>query len=332
MSTLNTTLPGLQELAVMANPTGDGSLNVIRSMVERSDLCKDMPIYEANGRMFHKYVRNTALVSGTWVNLNDGISASKGGYISATASLGRLESRLIVDVRLADYERDFAGYVARLGQPHIDGLSNDMEDAVSSGTVSGGYAFPSIEEHIASATQTDQFGKYMCHTYGGTSTVASIIAVQWGQDMVYGVFPQGHKYAGVEKHEYSGDQLTSGVNSSDMRSYVCDFAWAMGLVIADDRCVRRICNIEPSAATNNMLGSSFKIRPVIDALVSMKDMGRGAVLYMNREVWGFFWKKASEDANVNYTPQGPWDQPRYVFDGHKIGFSDSLTNAESQVT
>jgi len=332
MSTLNATLPGLYGLAQMQAPSSDQMLNIIKSMVEAQDMLNDMPFFEANGRMFHKYVRNTVLVSGTWVNINDGISASKGGMITATADLGRLESRLIVDPRISDYERDFGGYVERLAIPHYEGLANDMGDAVANGTVAGGYAFPSIEEHIASASQTDQFGQKMFHTYGGSTTVTSILAIQWGQDQVYGVFPKGHKYSGVERHELKGDQLTTGVNSSDMRSYVCDYAWAMGLVIADDRCVRRIGNIEPVGASNNMLDSSFKIRPVIDALVSMKDMGKGATLYMNRAVWGAFWKKASEDSNVNYVPKNPWEQPDYWFDGHRVRFTDSLLNSESQVT
>jgi hypothetical protein len=211
-------------------------------------------------------------------------------------------------------------------------LANDVADAVCNGTIAGGYQFPSIEEHIADTSQTDQFGKNMCHTYGGSATLTSILAVQWGQDQVYGVYPQGHKYTGVEKHEYEGDQLISGVNSSDMRAYVCDFMWHLGLVIADDRCVRRICNIEPSGASNNPQDSNFEINPIVDALVSMKDMGRGAVLYMNREVWGHLWKATYSQSNVNYEPNAPWDAPNYRFNGHAIRFSDSLLNTESQVS
>ena len=331
MSTLSSTLPGLIEMGQFGDPKG-GILPMVNSMAEAQEILQDMPLFEANGKTFHKYIRNSSLVSGTWVNFNNGITASKGGYITSTAPLGRIESRLVVDLRFADIERDFAAYVERLARPHYEGLANDVGDAICNGTVAGGYQFPSIEEHIASASQTDQFGQTMFHTYGGSATLTSILAVQWGQDQVYGIYPQGHRYSGVEKKEMPGAQLTSGTNSSDMQSYVCDFSWHVGLVIADDRCVRRVGNIEPTGATNNMLGSSFKIRPVIDGLVSMKDMGKGAVLYMNRSVWGIFWKKASEDANVNYVPRNPWEQPEAYFDGHRVRFTDSLLNTESQVT
>gem|GEM_PF-4544906 len=332
MSTLAATLPGLYELSQMDRPDGDGFLNMIYSMTEAQDLLKDMPFFQANDRQSHKYIRNSSLVSGTWVKLNDGISASKGSNITDTAVLGRVESRLVVDLRFADIEPDFAAYVERLAYPHYEGLANDVGDAVTNGTISGGYAFPSIEEHISSASQTDQFGQKMCHTYGGSATLTSILAVQWGQDKVYGVYPKGHQYTGVEKHEYAGDQLTTGNNSSDMRSYVCDFAWHLGLVVADDRCVRRIANIEPVGALYNMEASTFSTKPIIDALISMADMGKGAILYMNRGTWGHFWKAAKADSTVNYSAPNPWQAPEYMFSGTRIRFTDSLLNTESQIT
>ncbi len=331
MSTLAATLPGLLELSTFDRPDGQGFLPIIKSMAEMQDVLKDIPLYPANGRQTHKYTRNSDLVSGTWVKLNDGISASKGGYISDSINLGRIESRLTVDMRFADIEPNFDEYVGRLAVPHYEGLANDMADAIVNGTIAGGYAFPSMEAHITSATQTDQFGQNMFHTYGGSSTLTSILAVQWGQDQVYGVYPQGHKFVGVEKHEYAGDQLVAGNNSSDMRSYICDFAWQLGLVIADDRCLRRIGNIEPVGSSNNPQDSNFEINPIIDALVSMKDMGKGAILYMNRAVWGHFWKAAKNDSTVNYTADKPWEAPQYYFSGHPIRFSDSLLNTESSV-
>lgn len=332
MSTLGTTLPGLLEANIFDKPGGDGYLDIINSLMQTEEMLMDIPWFPANGRDFHKYDRLTSLVSGTWVNINDGISASKGAWKTDNARLGRLESRLIIDPRMRDYESDFEAYVARMAEPHYQGLANDASDAIINGTVSGGYAFPSIEEHISSASQTDEFGQTMFHTYGGSATLTSIIAVQWGNNQVYGVYPKGHRFAGVEKFEMGENNLTSGNNSSDMRSYVCDFAWAFGLVLADDRCIRRIGNIEPTGTSKNMLDSSFKLYPVIDGLASMKDMGKGAVLYMNRSVWAIFWKAALGQANTNYTAANPWEEPQRYFDGHRVRFTDSLLNTESQVT
>ena len=332
MADLAATLPGLYELNQLDRPDGDGFLKMIYSMTEIQDILKDLPFYEANDRTSHKYVRSSVLASGTWVDFNDGISASKGGMITDRAEIGMLESRLTVDMRFANVEPNFSEYVERLAIPHYHGLSNDMADAVVNGTIAGGYQFNSLEAHITSVSQTDQFGQSMFHTYGGSATLTSILAVQWGQDMVYGVYPRGHRNNGVEKHEYDGDQLTTGNNSSQMRSYVCDFSWNMGLVVADDRCLRRIGNIEPVGASNNMNDSSFAIDPIIDSLNSMYEMGRGAVLYMNRGMWGQMWKAAKGDSTVNYDDVNPWQAPDYRFSGHTIRFTDSLLNSESQVT
>lgn len=332
MADLGATLPGLYELNQLDRPDGDGFLKMIYSMTEMQDILKDMPFFQANDRTSHKYIRESKLASGTWVDFNDGISSSKGGMITDRAEIGMLESRLTVDMRFANFEPDFTAYVERLAHPHYIGLSNDMADAVVNGTTTGGYRFNSIEAHITDTSQTDQFGKSMCHTYGGSTTVTSILAIDWGQDKVYAVYPRGHKNNGVEKHEYDGDQLTTGNNSSEMRSYVCDFMWNMGLVIADDRCVRRICNIEPVGSTYNPQDTNFDTDPIIDAIISMYNMGREAILYMNREVWGHLWKDVKSDATVNYTAQNPWQQPDYMFSGHRVRFSDSLLNSESQVS
>ncbi len=81
-----------------------------------------------------------------------------------------------------------------------------------------------------------------------------------------------------------------------------------------------------------MQDSSFDVDPIIDALTSMYNMGRGAKFYMNRKIWGHMWKAAKGDSTVNYTAQNPWDQPEYNFSGTVVRFTDSLLNSESQVT
>ncbi len=332
MGTLNQTLPGLFELDAMDRPDGDGFLQMVYSMTEMQDILKDIPFFQANDRTSHKYVRNTGLVSGTWVDLNDGITASKGVMAPDRAEIGMLESRLVADKRMASIEPNFEAYVEQLAKPHYEGLSNDMADAIVNGTMSGGYHFNSIEAHITDSSQTDQFGQKMCHTFGGSSTLSSMLAIDWGPNKVYGVYPRGHRNYGVEKYEYGGDQLTDGVNSSDMRSYVCDFAWHMGLVIADDRCIRRIANMEPTGSLYNPRASTFSVYPIIDALLSMHNMGRTAILYTNRAIFGMLWKAAKADSTVNYTGQNPWDQPNYEFSGTRIRFSDSLLTTETQVS
>lgn len=332
MATLNATLPGLLDLEHMDRPDGDGFLKMIYSMTEMQDILKDIPFFEANGRMAHKFLRLSGLVSGTWVDLNEGISSSKGVMGSDLAAIGMLESRLIADMRFAAIEPNFEAYIERLAEPHYHGLANDVADAIVNGTISGGYHFNSIEGHIASASQTDQFGQSMCHTFGGSTTLSSMLAVDWGQDKVYGVYPRGHRNYGVEKHELGRNQLTSGTNSSDMRSYVCDFSWYLALVIADDRCVRRIANMEPTGSLYNPRATTFAVYPIIDALLSMENMGRSAILYANRAIFGMLWKAANADSTVNYSDRNPWQQPDYKFSGNTIRFSDSLLTTETQVT
>jgi hypothetical protein len=316
----------------MKHPTNEGFLSISKSMTQIEDVWKDAYFQEANEITGHQYLRNGALVSGTWVRLNDGISASKGGWVPGRAEMGMLESRLEIDQRFMSLESDFEGFVERQAMPHYEGLANDMVDAIFTGTISGGYQFNGIESHIDDPAQTDQFSKSMATTYGATgSATSSILVVDWGPDKIYMVYPKGDEFLGVRKVERGYNERLTGNNSSTMYGYVCDFMWYAGLVVADDRCVRRICNIATAASLNNPLATTFTVYPIIDSLASMYQMGSGARMYMNREVWSILHKAAVDKTNVQYAVSNPWGAPERSFDGTGIGISDSLLNTETAI-
>jgi len=314
----------------LANLTLNGELiDMIYSMTEIQDILKDAVAYEANEITSHRYVRNASLASGSWVELNQGLTASKGVESPGRAEIGMLESRMTIDMRFAKIEKDFEGFVTRKAYGHLEGLSQDMADAIVNGSVAGGNAFNSIEAHINALADTDQAGRSMFSNYGGATSLTSILAIDWGPDKVYLVYPQGHKSLGVEKKEYEG--LVLDAASKQMRAYITDFSWHTGLVIADDRCVRRIGNICTAASANNPLSSTYTTYPIIDALTSMANMGRTAVLYCNRTVWGFLWKAANDATNVFRDKDNPWKAPEAYFGSNRIRFTDSLTNAETAI-
>ncbi len=330
MSTYGT-LANLFNLSQMEDPKG-GLLTLIFSAAEDQDILQDMPFFPANGKTSHKFGRETKLVTGTWIDMNNGISASKGAWKSYRAEIGMLESRLLIDRRFMAIEPDWPGYVARQAHPHYEGLGQQMADAFVLGTNAGGYQINGLEAHITSASQTDEAGRAMFHTYAGTgSDLSSILAVDWGLDKVYGVYPQGHAYAGVEKEEEQ-KVMVDGINSSGMWAYTCDFSWYTALVIADDRCIRRIGNIDASGSSTNLLDSSYETDPVVKALVSMKNKGRNANLYMNRTVWGQFWILTKDKTNVNYNVDNPWKAPETRFGNNLIRLADSIIDTESAIS
>lgn len=330
MSTYGTNV-NMLDLANLTAPDGT-ILSMIKSMAEKQDILKDIYFAEANDKRSHMYVRNAALASGTWVELNNGISASKGAEVPARADLAMLESRLTIDERFKAIERDYASFAMRKAYAHYEGLAQDMADAIVLGTRSGGYGFTGIEGHIDSASQTDQFGQSMFHSYAGTGTaMTSILAIEWGPDKVYMAYPQGHAYYGVEAQE-NGRQLIDGNNSSSMWADVWDFKWYGGLVIADDRCVRRIGNLKAAGSSNNLRDSTYDVYPLIDGLVSMQSMGNSAKLYMNRAVWGQLWKVSNDMTTVFRDADNPWGAPDYKFGNNTIRFTESLLNTESAVS
>jgi len=330
MSTLGT-LANLFNLNQMEDPSG-GMLNIIYSTAEDQEILQDIPFFPANMKMAHKFLRETKLVTGTWVKFDDGISSSKGAHKEYLASIGTLESRLQVDLRFSQIERDFAAFVERMAHGHYEGLGQDMADAYVLGTTSGGQSFNGIEGHITSASQTDEAGKAMFHTYAGTgSDLSSILAVDWGMDKVFAVHPEGHAFAGVEKME-NPKALVDGNNSSGMWVYSCDFRWMSALVVADDRCIRRIGNIDTAGTSTNLLDSTYETDTIVKALVTMKNKGRNAKLYMNGTIWAQFFIVTKDKTNVSYDPADPWKGPTTRFGNNEIRFTDSLLDTESAVS
>ncbi len=330
MATIGT-LINLFNLSQLEDPRG-GLMGMISSLAEMQDILQDIPFFEANEKTSHKFLRSTQLASGTWVDLNNGISASKGAMKTYRAEIGMLESRLTIDNRFMDIETNFDTFVERMAYPHYEGLSQGMADAFVNGTVSGGNQFNSIEAHITSSSQTDESGRNMFHTYAGTgSDLSSILLIDWGPDRVYGVYPQAHAFAGVEREEHP-DQLISGVNSSNLFAYVVDFKWYTALVVADDRCIRRCGNIDSSGTSTNLLDSSYETDVIVKALASMRNLGRDASLYMNRTIWAQFWVVTKDKTNIVYDPGNPWKQPEYKFGNNRIRFTDSLLDTETAVS
>jgi hypothetical protein len=330
MSTLGT-LANLYNLSQLKGPNGE-IMQMIFSVAEQQDILQDIPFFPANGPTSHKFLRETKLVTGTWVDLNDGWDPSKGEMKTYRAEIGMLASRLQIDEKFMDIEPNFGAYVDRMAHPHYEGLGITMADAFVLGSNSAGTQINGIETHITSASQTDEADRKMFQTYGGTgSDLSSILLVDWGIDKVYAVYPQGAAFTGVKREE-NPHQLVDGNNSKKMWAYLADFMWDTALVIADDRCIRRLGNIDSSGTSTNLLDSDYETDPIVDGLVTMKNMGRTADIYMNRTIWAQFWKVTKDKTNVVYDPGNPWKQPETRFGNNRIRFTDSLLNTETAIS
>lgn len=319
----------------LAEVSHNGELmDVVFPLTESQDLIKDMPLYEANDISTHRVSRNGALVSGVWRNFNTGFNSAKGIEQPVREVIGNLESRLEVDTGILKHERDKEKFLSIKEYAHMEGLGNDMADAMVTGSIAGGNHFDGIEARLNTLSLTDAFGQTVCKTYGGTGTdLMSILAIQWGPDQVYGVYPRGATEMYGVTRDVRGVERVLDASSLAFYAYVIRYMSEIGLVIADDRCIRRICNIDSAGATNNLLDSTSYgyVNPIIDALVSMKNYGNGAMLYMNRTAYGQLWKAQKDKTNVNYNVQNPWKAPEYTFDGHPVRFTDSLGITESAV-
>ena len=329
MAAIGTTTPTLYDLAEVTQ--NQAIMDVVFPLTEAQDLLKDAVYLEANDLTSHRITRNNKLVSGTWRQINKGIDAAKGAQTPVREEIGLIESRLEVDKKELDIAPNRQKFLEIQAKAHLEGMSNDIADALVLGSLATNSAsIDGIETRYGLLADTDGFGQSICHDYGGTgSDLMSILAIQWGPGQVYVAYPRGSKTFGVVR-EPRGVERVLDSDSKAYYAYVERFEWNGGLVIEDDRCIRRICNIE-SAGTSNNLVSATDVETLIDALVSMKTMGSGATLYMNRTAYAQLWKAQKDKTNVDYQVSNPWKSPEYWFDGHRVRFTDSLLITESAV-
>ena len=114
---------------------------------------------------------------------------------------------------------------------------------------------------------------------GGTgSDLTSVYAIQWGENTCHMVYPIGHPNHGVESRDM-GTDIVLDSNSNEYVAYRTHFKIYGGLVVRDDRAVKRLANIETaSGASSNIFDDDL----MLELVNEFRHGGKGVVLYVNR--------------------------------------------------
>jgi hypothetical protein len=161
---------------------------------------------------------------------------------------------------------------------------------------------------------------------GGSADLASMWIVQWGPDKVHMIYPANDSMAGLQAKD-DGLLTTYDDSNNPYKVYQTHFRMYAGMVVRDDRCVQRICNIE-TTGSSNILDEDY----IIKALRQMPQGGAGAIIYCNKTVMTQLDIIAKDKSNVTYTPDGPFGRPQISFRGYPIKLVDALLDTESTVS
>lgn len=309
-------------LVELAKRHFDGRLLQIAEVLSKSNaMLQDAPWIQANGASKHVTTKRTALPAGTWRKFNQGAAreASKTTQIEETMGMLQAYSQLDKDlVALAENPQEF-----RLTEDmaFLEGMSQTVATALLYSTTVG---YP--EKFDGFTVRYNDTDHASVTSNGGSSTLSSVWAIQWGPTKVHLIYPKGSAL-GLSMTD-KGLATCYDASNNPFEAYMTHFGISVGLVVRDDRCVQRICNIDSGTSATYAFDEDYLIKQ----LRKMPGEGEGCVIYANQEILAQMDIITKDKTNVQHQPGNAFGMPTMFFRGFPVRKMDAILNTETAVT
>ena len=285
----------------------------------------------------HRSTIRTGLPTVNLRRLNQGSAASKSTTAQIEDGMSLLDAWSHVDAKVLE----LSGYPMQMrfgeGRSFIEAMGQKFENLFFYGDeTDDDREFNGLQPRYTS------LGDNVLSAGGTGSELSSVYLVGWGDDKVFGIYPE-HCAAGI-KHKDHGErpwQESTDLGGSVLNAYVDQWCWDAGLVVKDHRYVVRIAEVDatevldPAAPpqsltdyTTNLLFLMAKAMHRIPNLQACRP-----VFYMPRTVFEGFDVQvlARTTANVFATAQVD-GQIVTTYRGIPIKVADQLGYAEGVLT
>lgn len=331
-------------LLELAKRTNLGSLiTIVEVLDEDNEWLADAVWIEANQTASHVTTRRTSIPSGQWRKINEGITPSSSSTKQLTEGIGILEDYSRVDKLLAELSGNVEAFRSSEDKAFMSGMGQTLSDTLFQGSVASGATIPkpygdtegNPERFNGLPARLDHVDLDMVYDVGATGTTecTSIYIAQWGERMMHMTYPKNSPTLGVI-HENLGEQTidltTSAGTPKLMQALVSHFKLHAGLVLRDDRCIRRLASIRSVQGTSCSFSSTGNAHhKLIEALNALPYKGKNAVIYCNKEIKTQMDIFAVDKTNVNYTPQDWSGVSTTTFRGVPVRRVDAIGNKET---
>ena len=320
-------------------------IDVAEVLNETNDILADAIVQRANDITSHMVTRRTALPTSSWVKIGNGWNATVGTTNQAREEIGQQKARYSCPEDVMRLQPNPAKYRMQQERAYIESMGQEVANTLV-GNFTGGSLSPAVRppEEFAgfqyrlnslATTDTNYVGNN-----GGTAGGAhsSIYFVQWKPGGVYLIHPRNTDGGGLKKKD-EGRVYTSGDNAvasttatapnptNSLWAYVTEFSWDVGLCIEDQRCVKRLANIDTTA------GSSYTLNE--DKIIEIRNnfkMNDTIYMYCNETIFTQLQIRAKDKTNVHWTEQNPFGKPQLYFLDMPVRRCDAITNVEGQLT
>lgn len=344
MATLPVTNPTLADWAKRVDPQSGNIAAVGEVLNQTNEILDDATMLPGNLPVGHRTTIRTGLPTVYWRSLNEGIYPSKSTTAQVDETIGMLEARSEIDVKLASLNGNTNEFRLSEDRPFIEAMNQEMASTLFYGNPSSDpKKFLGLSSRYSSLSAGN--AQNIISAGGtGAGTLASVWLVVWGPETTFCIFPKG-SMAGLDSRNL-GEQTVYDVNNvagTRMQALVSLYTWQNGLVSKDWRYVVRIPNIKVSdftGLTGTQVPTAYTtlLHKMLMATYRIPSFGMGrAVWYMNRTVHSGLSRLAAEKAsNVITFSEGvnQFGTPRRYLSclGIPIRLCDSLLNTEDEVT
>ena len=345
MAVLPTTAPNIGDLLKSLDPDGQMA-RAANLMTQANQIVPRLPVREANNVSHHRVSQIVSLGTATERGLNEGTQPTWHTKAQHDEGIALIDKWAICDKKLADMSGNVAEFRGQEYRASVVAVSQRAALNVVEGNLTGANPKQITGLHARLNSLTDVNVAQQIVNAGGTtaSVQSSMYLIRAGLDSVYLAYPKGSQ-GGLWSHDYGHvpDPSWGGVAGAHMGAYKEQVGWDIGLVVQDQRCVVRICNIEVShfdALTSTQAPTTFANLPhkmmVAHGKLPLDVMGRDFWV-CNRSVRTGLLRLAYEKSVTGLGVREGLTQlgaPTEIltFWGIEIVLEDQITNTEAVVS
>lgn len=216
-------------------------------MTQANEIVPRLPVKEANNVTHHRVTQIVSLGTATERNLNEGTQPTWHTKAQHDESIALIDKWAVCDVKLAEMSGNVAEFRAQEYRASVVAVSQRAAFNVIEGNLAGTNPKQITGLHARLNTLSDVNVAQQIVNAGGTtaSVQSSMYLMRAGLDSVFLAYPKGSR-GGFWSRDYGlvPDPSWGGVAGAHMGAYKEQCGWDIGLVVKDQRCVVRICNIE----------------------------------------------------------------------------------------
>lgn len=320
----------LLDLAKVKDPDGTPAA-VVEVLNQTNEIIQDMVFRPSNKDTSNVTTIRTGIPEPTWVKLYQHIQPTKSTTAQVEDTCGMMRNFSEIDAALADLEGNTAAFQMIEDRPIIEGFGQELANTLFYGNVrTEPEAFMGLGPRFNSLSAAN--GENIINGGGSGSDNGSIWLVVWGDSTVFGIVPK-NSVAGIQVMPL-GKQIKENTNGL-LPVYRTQYEWHAGLVVKDWRAVVRIANIDKSALTKDLTGSSADLADLMfQAMETVQglNMGRPA-FYMSRSMRSMLRRQAAHSiADATLTVENIGGVPVSFFHGIPLRQCDALAADEAAVS